>query len=80
MDLAVPPSRLRGKSHWHRLLHFADALAFRGRSPSVTKRVTHLLVFIVFKPHWHRFFVCFVYFVVPKFPGISARSRPLTTL
>ena len=32
---------------WHRLLRFADALAFRGRSPRVTKRATHLLVFIV---------------------------------
>ena len=29
---------------------FADALAFRGRSPSVTKSSTHLLVFIVLIP------------------------------
>ena len=40
------PSVLAFKTHWHRF-RFAEALAFRGRSPCVTKRSTHLLVFIV---------------------------------
>ena len=34
----------------HTFTCFADALAFRGRSPCVTKSATHLLVFIVLFP------------------------------
>ena len=37
---------------------FADTLAFRGRSPYVTKRSTHLLVFIVLFPTLAVFFLC----------------------
>ena len=31
----------REELHWQCLIRFAEALAFRGRSPSVTKRATH---------------------------------------
>ena len=38
---------------WHRLLRFADALVFCGRS-LVLRKEQRILVFIVLKPHWHR--------------------------
>ena len=48
----APPSPLLGAAtpHLQSFTCFADALAFRGRSPSVTKSSTHLLVFIVLIP------------------------------
>ena len=51
---------------WH------DALAFRGRSPCVTKSAMHRLVFFVLKPSWQ----CFSQNPEPKTLNSKGAKRP----
>ena len=54
VQAAHPFASLRLKIHWQSFLTCKMRWLFVGRMPCVTKRATHLIVFIVLKPSWHR--------------------------
>ena len=69
------------KIHMQSFTCFADALAFRGRSPCVTKRSTHLLLFIVlFHTHAVLFWCILSILWFNSHTGSPARSERLPEL